>query len=59
MGDACYMRCRSHVGARKRAYRTFSEAQQAAEQRGWSVSIYACPWRVGRYHITHKTEGDR
>lgn len=56
MGDRCFQRCRSHNGARKTPYRTFRQAQETAERRGWAVKIYACPWKVGRYHITHKEE---
>lgn len=59
MPDRCYMRCRSHNGARKQPFRTFDEANRTARERGWLVDIYPCPWKRGRYHITHKQEGVR
>ena len=46
-------RCRSHDGKQKYRYKSPEHAQQAAETRGWRVTIYRCPNRQHTYHITH------
>jgi hypothetical protein len=54
VGKIC--RCRSRSGKQKYRYQSEAHAANAAAHRGWSVTIYPCPYRLHTFHITHKKD---
>ena len=52
-------RCKSSTGKQKFRYKSETHAAHAAEERGWTVTIYPCPYRLHTFHITHKKDNTK